>query len=125
MSLFTDEFPFNRPPSPQPVLSAETQPGPEERRRAVRQTFIAKATLRSGLIPAAARPIYVRDISMLGIAFQSRIPMENGDKHDLSLEVGPMRWASRVRIVSCTPNADQTFNVGAEFVGNEITRRAA
>jgi hypothetical protein len=125
MSLISDEFPFSGPQPTEPHSVAEPQSPSQERRRSVRQTLVAKATLRSGLIPVAARPVRVSDISMLGIAFQSRIPMDVGDKHDLSLEVGPMRWASRVRVVSCTPNPDNTFDIGAEFVGNELNRRAA
>jgi hypothetical protein len=134
MSLFSDEFPFNRPQRPQTasapraVQAVDAADAPatasaRNRRRSVRQTLIAKAMLRADDAPAASRPVFVSNISMLGIAFHSRIPLPAGEKYQIKLEAGPMQWASRVRVVSCVENEDGSYDCGAEFVGNELEFR--
>lgn len=123
MSFFSDEFPFNRPESQAQAEAPAVAATARNRRRSVRQTLIAKAMLRADDAPAASRPVFVSNISMLGIAFHSRIPLPAGEKYQIKLEVGPMQWASRVRVVSCTENEDGSYDCGAEFVGNELDYR--
>ena len=119
MSTFSHDFPFTAPApvaAPRPLSN-------RDRRRAPRQTLVAKASLRSEVAPAGARPVFVSNISMLGVAFHTRIPLPLDERFQLKLEAGPMQWTSRVRVISCAPNPDGTYDIGAEFVGNELQSR--
>ncbi len=96
-------------------------PAGRERRRTPRQTLVAKASVRSAAKAHLVASGFVSNISMTGVGFHTRKPLRIGEKYQLRLEVGPMRWASRMRIVSCAAHDDSgTFDVGAEFVGNEL-----
>ena len=64
---------------------------------------------------------FLSNISMSGVGFHTRKPLRVGDKYQLRVEVGPMRWASRMRVVSCMAHGE-TYDVGAEFVGNELSQ---
>ena len=98
-------------------------PAGRERRRAPRQTLVAKATVRSESQAHLVASGFVSNISMNGVGFHTRRPLRIGEKYQLRVEVGPMRWASRLRVVSCAPHGDSgTFDVGAEFVGNELSQ---
>jgi hypothetical protein len=128
---FPEDFPFNekpaaqaeveRPqPAPQPRLTlAVPPPGTRERRKAPRQTLVAKAVVRSEAHSHMVASGFLSNISMSGVGFHTRKPLHIGEKYQLRIEVGPMKWASRLRIVTCQPHGD-TFDIGAEFVGNEL-----
>jgi hypothetical protein len=94
-------------------------PGMAERRRVPRQTLVAKTTVRSESQLAVVAAGFVSNISMMGVGFHTRRPLAVGEKYQIRLEVGPMKWASRLRIISCRPNGD-AYDIGAEFVGNEL-----
>lgn len=97
-----------------------------ERRRAARQTLVARATIRpdNPLGPGGPSAVgYVSNISLLGIAFHTRKPLSANERYQIKLEVGPMKWTSRLRIVSCQPHASGTWDVGAAFVANELSPR--
>ncbi|QOV87831.1 PilZ domain-containing protein [Humisphaera borealis] len=144
---FPPDFPFNRPAEkqdtdpvadstpvgsavvPRIVMSTAGSKPAIERRRAPRQTLVAKASIRPdtavqmGSLTSAG---FVSNISMNGVGFHTRKPLAIGEKYRITLELGPMKWSSRMRIVSCRHHEDsQTFDVGAEFVGNELSRQAA
>ncbi len=92
-----------------------------DRRRAPRQTLVAKATVRSEAHAVVVASGFLSNISMSGVGFHTRKPLRVGDKYQLRVEVGPMRWASRMRVVSCMAHGE-TYDVGAEFVGNELSQ---
>ena len=138
-TAFHDGFPFNRRKSeamPPPVASAiapesapvltparSTTPPPipaRDRRRSPRQTLVARAMVRSERSLAVACG-YVSNISMNGIAFHTRRPLAAGEHFHIRIELGPMKWTNRLRVVTCREHAESgTFDVGAEFVGNEL-----
>lgn len=133
---FPDGFPFSprtpdavaaQPASPDPAPAAATLTG-RERRRSPRQTLVAKAVIRpdvSVMMPSLVTTGFVSNISMGGVGFHTRRPLAVGDKYRLNLELGPMKWASRMRVVSCTQHSKSgTFDVGAEFVGNDLMSRS-
>lgn len=143
---FPPDFPFNRPAEKQqPVATAEPRPVPSavvpqlvmapatrpgvERRRAARQTLVAKASIRPDTnvqMASLTSAGFVSNISMNGVGFHTRKPLAIGEKYRITLELGPMKWSSRMRIVSCRHHPEsETFDVGAEFVGNELSRQAA
>jgi hypothetical protein len=133
---FPPEFPFNRratdvvdaaanaptgaaADAEVPSHHAGPPPGIPERRRVPRQTLVAKATVRAETNAPLVTTGFVSNISLAGVGFHTRKPLTVGDKDQIRLEVGPMKWASRLRIVTCQQHGD-TFDVGAEFVGNEL-----
>ena len=111
-----------------PAMSYAPAPAPiVERRSAVRQTMIARATIRpetnfAGIGPSAAG--YISNISLKGVGFHTRRPLIIGERYSIKLEVGPMRWATRLKVVTCEPHPGGTYDVGAEFVTNELQIRA-
>ena len=137
-TAFHDGFPFSRrkpeatpppvpavAPEPAPVISSirPTTPPPipaRDRRRSPRQTLVARAMVRSERSLAVACG-YVSNISMNGIAFHVRRPLAEGEHFHIRIELGPMKWSNRLRVVTCREHAESgTFDVGAEFVGNEL-----
>ena len=54
---------------------------------------------------AVAETGFVSNISMNGIGFHTRRPLAVGEELRINLEVGPMKWSSRFRVVSCQPHA--------------------
>ena len=109
-----------------PRVAVQSAPG-IERRRSVRQTLVARATIRpetnfAGIGPMAAG--YLSNISLKGVGLHTRRPLVVGERYLLKLEVGPMRWQSRVKVVTCQPHASGTYDVGAEFIANELQVRA-
>jgi hypothetical protein len=109
-------------PAPLPT----PKPSGMERRRAVRQTMIARAVIRpetnyAGIGNMAAG--YLSNISMKGVGFHTRRPLVVGERYSIKLELGPMRWQSRMRVVTCNPHPSGTYDVGAEFVANELQVR--
>lgn len=97
-----------------------------ERRRSARQTLVARATIRpesnfTGCGPLAAG--YVSNISMKGIGLHTRRPLVVGESYQIKLEVGPLKWNSRLRVVSCREHETGTWDVGGEFIANELQVR--
>jgi len=107
-----------------PELRVTPPPLGTERRRAARQTLVARATIkpqsnfRSGPLAAG----YVSNISMKGVGLHTRRPLIVGESYHIKLEAGPLKWQSRMRIVSCQQHESGTYDVGAEFIANELMR---
>jgi hypothetical protein len=105
-----------------PALRITQPPLGTERRRSARQTLVARATIkpqsnyRSGPLAAG----YVSNISMKGIGFHTRRPLIVGESYQMKLEAGPLKWQSRVRIVNCHEHDSGTYDIGAEFIANEL-----
>ena len=98
-------------------------PRAQERRRSPRQTLVAKAVVRSESNQTTVATGFLSNISMLGVGFHTRRPLSIGEKFQMRLELGPMKWATRLRIVSCQSHDSGTFDVGAEFIGNDLIER--
>lgn len=96
-----------------------------ERRRSPRQALRAKATYRDESKPAAGGTVQVINISMFGIRLWSPRPAAPGDKAAVRMELGPLKWAGRVRVVTCNALEDDGFVLGCEFVANELPKRRA
>jgi hypothetical protein len=120
------ERPAPAPAAPTPA-PATVVPPHRERRRSARQTLVAKAVIKpdvSVTVPALVTTGFVSNISMGGIGFHTRKPLAVGEKFRVNLELGPMKWSSRMKVVACTAHPKSgTFDVGAEFVGNDLQSR--
>jgi hypothetical protein len=99
--------------------------GGPERRRSPRQALRAKAMYRNDLNPAAAGPVQILNFSMCGVRLWSNRPMKSGERGNVKMEIGPVKWSGRVKVVTCESHDDDGFAVGCEFAANEMARRVA
>ncbi len=60
--------------------------------------------------------VLVRDVSRLGIGFESSDAMAVGSTHQIRIGRGPLSRARTIRVVCCRPTEFDTFGIGAEFV---------
>jgi hypothetical protein len=91
-----------------------------QRRRSPRQAFRAKATYRDDAKPAASGAVQVVNISMFGVRLWSPRPMTVNDRGQFRLELGPVKYQSRLRVVTCAMVEDDGYVIGCEFVANEV-----
>lgn len=82
----------------------------------------AKATLRVDTVGGNPLRVEIDNLSLLGVRFRADRELLVNDKANLRLEVGPLKWASRLRVINCAPNGDASYTIGCEFVGNELAR---
>ena len=110
-----------QPISPQPHQANNSG---SERRRSPRQSLLTKAMLRGDAGPA--RPVELRNLSFLGVRFRAPEPMSIGDKANIKLEVGPLKWNARLRVVHCAADeSGAAYTIGCAFIGNELARSHA
>ena len=95
-----------------------------DRRRSPRQAIRAKATFRSDADVTAVRSVQIVNLSLMGVRFRTNQPMSVGDRGNVRMEVGPVKWGSRVRVIKCDAAAEG-YEVGCEFVMNELGARPA
>jgi hypothetical protein len=105
------------------VSASATHTG-RDRRRSPRQAMRAKATFRSDADVTAVRSVQIVNLSLMGVRFRTNQPMSVGDRGNVRMEVGPVKWGSRVRVVKCDAGAEG-YEVGCEFVMNELGARPA
>jgi hypothetical protein len=98
--------------------------GPE-RRRALRQPLRAQAIFRGDLNPAGAGPVQLLNISLCGTRLMSPKPAKLGERGTVKIEVGPIRWSSRVKVIACDAKEGEGYVIGCEFAGCEGKRRVA
>jgi hypothetical protein len=148
MGMFPDEFPFNREaqaeapaqlaaeaqpaaaaPLSLPASSAPAAPLPSaadvhvpERRRSPRQVLTTRAMLRAEGRPAAPVAVEMNNISLLGVRFYSEVALDKDQRAQIRIEVGPLKWNSRLRVITCTQDDWGRYMIGCEFVGNELVR---
>ena len=92
----------------------------DERRRDVRQSLVAKAILFNEDGVGAPYRIDLRNISVRGCGFIANGAVELGRRFRIKIEIGPMSFASPMRVVSARPAGFGSFEVGAEFLRNEL-----
>jgi hypothetical protein len=94
-----------------------------ERRRSPRQALRAKAVYRDEINTATSGPVQVLNISMFGVRIWSPRPMQAGDRGNIRLELGPVKWASMMRVVMAEAVDGEGYIMGCEFVAKELPRR--
>ncbi|HEV2295785.1 MAG TPA: PilZ domain-containing protein [Tepidisphaeraceae bacterium] len=114
-------------PSPAaPILAPAPLPAAplpfKDRRRSPRQRMHAKATLRVDTIGGNPLHVEIDNLSLLGVRIRTTRELLTNDKANLRLEVGPLKWATRLRVINCLRNGDASYTIGCEFVGNELAR---
>lgn len=107
-------------PIPAPAASA---PLPfKDRRRSPRQRMSAKATLRVDTVGGNPLTVQIDNLSLLGVRLRADRELLVNDKANIRLEVGPLKWASRLRVINCIRHDATRYTIGCEFIGNELAR---
>lgn len=113
------------PLAPVPVAPVPMAPVPSrliERRKAKRDPMSAGALVKLDAFHGPPTRVAVTDISVAGVRFRSAQPMDAGDKAQIRLEVGPLRWTTRLRIVHCESDPDGLNTIGCAFLRTELLR---
>lgn len=100
-----------------------------EKRASVRQTIVAKATLfldppakvegEWPVIEPTLR-VYLTNLSMGGVGFRVPRVLEAGRTGRMRIEIGPIKFVSRLEVVRATLREDRVMEVGARFVRDEV-----
>ncbi|MDQ3439297.1 MAG: PilZ domain-containing protein [Planctomycetota bacterium] len=115
-------------PSPAAPIPAPAPVAPlpfKDRRRSPRQRMNAKATLRVDTVGGNPLVVEIDNLSLLGVRLRADRELLINDKANIRLEVGPLKWASRLRVINCIQRGDASYTIGCEFVGNELARGRA
>jgi hypothetical protein len=80
---------------------------------------------RGDINPAGAGPVQLVNISLCGVRLWSARAVKVGERATVKLEVGPVRWSTRVRVVACDSRDGEGYSIGCEFAGCEGKRRVA
>jgi hypothetical protein len=126
--LTSEEIEAFAPSPAAPIPAPAVPPAPlpfKDRRRSPRQRMNAKATLRVDTIGGNPLHVEIDNLSLLGVRFRANRELLVNDKANLRLEVGPLKWASRLRVINCLRNGEANYTIGCEFVGNELARGRA
>jgi hypothetical protein len=112
-------------PSPSARIPAPAPAAPlpfKDRRRSPRQRMNAKATLRVDNVGGNPLIVEIDNLSLLGVRLRTDRELLINDKANIRLEVGPLKWASRLRVINCLRRGEANYTIGCEFVGNELAR---
>jgi hypothetical protein len=93
-----------------------------DRRKIKRDSMAAAALLRLDGSHGPPTKVELIDISVAGARFRCPRPLEMGEKAQVRLEVGPLRWTTRLRVVHCTRIDDAHVSVGCAFLRTELLR---
>jgi hypothetical protein len=96
--------------------------GPD-RRRDARQTLVARAMLFVEEGVGAPLRVELRNISVSGCSFQAREAPLHANRYRIKIEIGPMSYASPVRIISTRQTGYGQFEIGAEFLRSTLQLR--
>jgi PilZ domain-containing protein len=108
-------------PLPQPPASTQVEMD-HERRRSPRQGLIAKALIKNENGPGPGWKVDLLNISMLGLRFRSNTSLLPGDTASVKLEVGPVRWATKFKVIHAHQLEDGHYSIGCQFIANELSR---
>ena len=69
-------------------------------------------------------PMHVKliDISVAGARLHCPHLLDAGEKAQIRLEIGPLRWTTRLRVVHSVPLDDGSASVGCAFLRTELLR---
>jgi hypothetical protein len=108
---------FAKPASPAPAPISRP-----ERRKIKRDALATTALLRIDGYHGPPIRIELTDITIAGARFRCPRPLEIGEKAQVRLEVGPLRWTTRLRIIHCTRIENDQVSVGCAFLRTELLR---
>ena len=104
------------------AITRAAPPPAHERSKALRHTLVARAQLRADMGFTGLVNVDVQNISLIGVRFLSQHPIDAHQKAQLRVEAGPLRWSSRVRVITCQADNAGRYQIGCQFVGNEMMK---
>ena len=113
---------------PQPIVPVIPAPPASstarliERRKVRRDPIVTQALVRMDGFHGPPLKVALQDISIAGARLRSPVPLELENKGQIRLEVGPVRWTTRLRIVHCTRDPDGASTVGCAFLRTELLK---
>lgn len=107
---------------PAPVPAKPVAAPHPERRKIKRDALSTSALLRIDGYHGPPAKIELTDISIAGARFRTDRPMDIGEKAQIRLEVGPLRWTTRLRVVHCTRIDETHLCIGCAFLRTELLR---
>lgn len=87
-----------------------------DRRRDARLTLVAKAVIGNEDGSGALHEVGLRNISDCGCSFVAHFPLRIDNYYHIQIEMGPMSYASKMRVASCRVADDGDFEIGVQFV---------
>jgi hypothetical protein len=89
----------------------------KDRRRSERTPLVVEAWLSSPTAtdPSDGEEVTSVNVSRHGVAFDRRKALPVGTFHILDIKMGEQRMRSEIRVMTCRPLPDGTFEIGAEF----------
>jgi len=112
-------------PAPPPALIAPPAPqAPRliERRKFRRDGIATQALVRMDTFHGPPARVTLTDISVAGVRFRSNQPLDMGDKGQIRLEAGPLRWTTRLKVIHCEPDPDGVHTIGCAFLRTELLK---
>lgn len=101
---------------------AEAAPRRVERRKFRRDPMTAQALVRVDDFHGPPVKVMLGDISIAGVRFRCARPFTVGEKGQIRLQVGPLRWTTRLRVIYCNREPDTMHSVGCAFLRTELLR---
>lgn len=105
-----------------PALQKPVAAPHPERRKIKRDALSTSALLRIDGFHGPPTKIELTDISIAGARFRCDRPLDIGEKAQIRLEVGPLRWTTRLRVIHCTRIDETHMSVGCAFLRTELLR---
>jgi hypothetical protein len=104
-----------------PALSANEM-RMRERRKVKRDPMSSQALVRLDGVHGPPLKVELTDISVAGVRFRAPRSLDAGDKGQIRLEIGPLRWTTRLRVVYATSNTEGPVTIGCAFLRTELLR---
>ena len=124
-----------RPPVPAPVAAtivtntaaqapavSASEMRMRERRKVKRDPMSSQALVRLDGVHGPPMKVELTDISVAGVRFRAPRGLDAGEKGQIRLEIGPLRWTSRLRVVYSTSNTEGPVTIGCAFLRTELLR---
>ena len=96
-----------------------------DRRRAVRQKLITAGVLLRDDPFTAPQPIMLKDVSLMGVGFESDAPVEPGETCTIRVQAGPMQITWRVHVVFCGKITGGAYRMGGQLLPVEANAAPA
>jgi hypothetical protein len=102
------------------AIAPETAAAASNRRRTARCTFITKAMLYRDDRAAGPKRVTIKNVSLIGMGFESSQPVEPGTRCHLRFEAGPTRISWKIQVICCGRIEDNLFHLGAQFITSDL-----
>ena len=93
-----------------------------DRRKVKRDVMTTPALIRLDGLHGPPMKVELIDISTAGVRFRAPRPLDAGEKAQIRIEVGPLRWTTRLRVVYSTPPVEGPATIGCAFLRTELLR---